>query len=469
MVVGDDYGLGHSRIVAEAIGGVCTGNRTLARLRFGLNKGENRTLSLREHSEVDDALAARERYVARGVATPKLVVARAEGAQVEAADGTVYLDFAGGIACQNTGHGFAPVVAAIHDQVDRFLHQCFMVGTYEPYIEVCRRLAEHSPCAGGAEQKSILVNSGAEAIENAVKIARAATGRPAVVVFENGFHGRTLLTMAMTSKVRPYKAGFGPFPGEVYRTVAPYPYRGIDSDAAISALEHLFKSEVEPESVACVVIETVQGEGGFIPMTPDYPARLADVCARHGILYVADEVQSGVGRTGPMWAIEHYDGVRPDLVVSGKSLGGGLPLAAVTGRAEIMDAPGPGGLGGTFGGNPVSCAAAAVVLDTVAEPEFRARADALGETLRARLEAIAGRHEQIGEVRGLGPMLAFELREQTADLAQAVVTAAFERGLLLLACGLHGNVIRLLPPLTVTDAELASGVELLEESLRAAA
>jgi 4-aminobutyrate aminotransferase len=437
-------------------------------LRLRLQAGENRGLSLSEHTDVDDLLVARERYVARGVATPKLVVVRAEGAQVEAADGTSYLDFAGGIACQNTGHGFAPVVAAVHEQVDRFLHQCFMVGTYEPYVEVCRRLAEHSPCAGD-EQKSILVNSGAEAIENAVKIARAATGRPAVVVFENGFHGRTLLTMAMTSKVRPYKAGFGPFPAEVYRTVAPYPYRGVDSDAAISALEHLFKSEVEPESVACVVLETVQGEGGFIPMPLDYPARLAEVCARHGILYVADEVQSGVGRTGPMWAIEHYEGVRPDLVVSGKSLGGGLPLAAVTGRADIMDAPGPGGLGGTFGGNPVSCAAAAVVLDTVGEPAFRARAEELGEMLRARLEAIAGRNEQIGEVRGLGPMLALELREQSPDLAQAVTSAAFERGLLLLACGLHGNVIRLLPPLTETDEELERGLDLLDESLRAAA
>ena len=274
-------------------------------------------MSLRERSAVDDVLEARQRYVARGVSTPRLVVVRAEGAQVEAADGTVYLDFAGGIACQNTGHGFAPVVAAIHEQVDKFLHQCFMVGTYESYVEVCRRLAEHSPCAGES-QKSILVNSGAEAIENAVKIARAATGRSGVVVFENGFHGRTLLTMAMTSKVRPYKAGFGPFPSEVYRTVAPYPYRGIDSDAAIAALEHLFKSEVDADSVACVVLETVQGEGGFIPMPPDYLPRLAEVCKAHGILYVADEVQSGVGRTGPMWAVEHYEGVEPDLVVSGQ-------------------------------------------------------------------------------------------------------------------------------------------------------
>ena len=423
-------------------------------------------MSLREHTSADDVLDARERFVARGVATPRLVVVRAEGARVEAADGTVYLDFAGGIACQNTGHGFAPVVAAIHEQVDRFLHQCFMVGTYEPYIEVCRRLAQHSPCAGGA-QKSILVNSGAEAIENAVKIARAATGRPAVVVFENGFHGRTLLTMAMTSKVRPYKAGFGPFPGEVYRAAAPYPYRGVDTDAAIASLEHLFKSEVDAETVACVVLETVQGEGGFIPMPGDYLERLRELCERHGILFVADEVQSGVGRTGPMWAIEH-SGVAPDLLVSGKSLGGGLPLAAVTGRAEVMDAPGPGGLGGTFGGNPVACAAAAVVLDTVAEPEFRAHADELGKTLRARLEEIAARHDAIGDVRGLGPMLAFELREQSPDLAQRITTSAFERGLLLLSCGLYGNVLRLLPPLTVPDEELGRGLELLEDSLAAA-
>ena len=423
-------------------------------------------MSLRERTATDDVLEARARYVARGVSTPRLVVTRAEGARVEAADGAVYLDFAGGIACQNTGHGFAPVVAAIHEQVDRFLHQCFMVGTYEPYIEVCRRLADHSPCAGGA-QKSILVNSGAEAIENAVKIARAATGRPAVVVFENGFHGRTLLTMAMTSKVRPYKAGFGPFPGEVYRAAAPYPYRGIDTDAAIASLEHLFKSEVEAETVACVVLETVQGEGGFIPMPGDYLERLRELCDRNGILFVADEVQSGVGRTGPMWAIEH-SGVASDLLVSGKSLGGGLPLAAVTGRAEVMDAPGPGGLGGTFGGNPVACAAAAVVLDTVAEPEFRAHADELGETLRARLEEIATRHDAIGDVRGLGPMLALELREQSPDLAQRITTSAFERGLLLLSCGLYGNVLRLLPPLTVTDEELGRGLELLEESLAAA-
>ena len=320
-------------------------------------------------TETQRILAERAQYVSAGVSTPGLVVARADGARVTDVDGRTFLDFAGGIGCQNTGHRFAPVVDAIHAQADDYLHQCFMVGVYEPYVEVCRRLAELSPCAG-ADQKSILVNSGAEAVENAVKIARSATRRPAVVVFDNAFHGRTLLTMTMTSKVKPYKAGFGPFAPEVYRTPAPYPYHGITSDDAIAGLEHLFKGDVDPATVACVVLEPVQGEGGFIPMPPDFPARLAAVCAEHGILYVDDEVQSGVGRTGRFWAIEHYDGVEPDLVVSGKSLGGGLPLAAVTGRAELMDAVPAGGLGGTFGGNPLSCAAAVAVLDAVSEPSF---------------------------------------------------------------------------------------------------
>jgi len=408
----------------------------------------------------------RSRVVARGVSTPRLVVERAEGARVADVDGRTFLDFAGGIACQNTGHGFAPVVAAIHEQADRYLHQCFMVGTYEPYVEVCGRLAALSPCGSG-EQRSILVNSGAEAIENAVKVARVATGRPAVVVFDNAFHGRTLLTMTMTSKVKPYKAGFGPFAPEVYRTPAPYPYRGIGSDDAIAALEHLFKGDVDPASVACVVLEPVQGEGGFVPMPPDFPARLSELCRKHGILYVDDEVQSGVGRTGTMWAIEQYEGVEPDLLVSGKSLGGGLPLAALTGRAEVMDAVPPGGLGGTFGGNPLSCAAAVAVLDAVAQPEFLAAASRLGERLRARLDEIASRHPVVGEVRGLGAMLALELVEQTPDRSSAVVAAAFERSLLLLACGIYGNVLRLLPPLTITDEDLDEGLAILEEALAA--
>ena len=406
-------------------------------------------------------LAARERYVARGVATPSLVVSRAEGARVWDADGRELLDFAGGIACQNLGHGHAHVVAAVHEQVDRYLHQCFMVGTYEPYVELCRRLDEGWP--GSAETKSVLLNSGAEAVENAVKISRAATGRPAVVVFDRAFHGRTTLTMAMTAKL-VYKQGFGPLPADVYRAPAPYPFRGVSTEDALAGLELLFKQDLDPRSVACIVLEPVQGEGGFIPMPPEFVQALRGICDEHGIVYVDDEVQSGCRRTGTMWAIEQL-GVEPDLLVSGKTLGGGLPLAAVTGRAELMDAVHVGGLGGTFGGNPVACAAALAVLDELRAPGFAERAAHVGSLLRSRLEEIAARQALVGEVRGLGPMLALELREPTPDAAKATTTAAFERGLLLLSCGLYGNVIRLLPPLTASDEELERGLDLLEEAL----
>ncbi len=419
-------------------------------------------VALREETAAAALLEARARYVARGVSTPRLVVARAEGAWIEDVDGNRFLDFAGGIACQNLGHGFAPVVAAVHEQVDRYLHQCFMVGSYEPYIETCRRLAELSPCGGG-EQRSLLLNSGAEAIENAVKIARAATGRPAVVVFDGAFHGRTLLTMAMTANVK-YKHGFGPFAPEIYRAPVPHPYRGVSTDDAIAGLERLFTTDVSPDEVACVVLEPVQGEGGFVPMEPDFVVRLKELCVDHGILYVDDEVQAGIGRTGPVWAIEHY-GVEPDLLVAGKSIGGGLPLASVTGAAAVMDAPAPGGLGGTFGGNPVACAAACVVLDIVSGAEFQERARALGEKLTEELQRIAGRVPAVGEHRGLGPMRALELREPGPALAAAAAGLAYERGLLVLTCGTYGNVLRLLPPLSITDEELERGLELLEESL----
>ena len=421
-------------------------------------------MSIRERTGSSEAvIAARERYVARGIATTPIVVARAEGARVEDVDGRHYIDFAGGLGCQNTGHGLPAAVEAIRAQLELYLHQCFMVGIYEPYVEVCRLLAEVSPCHG-SEQRSILLSSGAEAVENAVKIARTATGRPAVLVFDHAFHGRTLMTMTMTSKVVPYKQGFGPFAPEVYRTPAPYPYRGISSDDAIAGIEHLFKADVDPASIACAFLEPVQGEGGFIPMPPDFPKRLQELLGRHGILFVADEVQSGVGRTGTFWAIEQY-GVEPDLLVSGKSLGGGLPLAGVTGPAEIVDAVEPGGLGGTFGGNPLACAAAVAVLEEVRKPEFLARARELGETIRARLEQLAARTTSIGEVRGLGPMVAIELTEPTPDLARAVTAAARENGLILLACGLYGNVIRILVPLVVSNEDLDRGLELLEESL----
>src|SRR5437660_10981045 len=365
-------------------------------------------------TSTDTLLQARERYVPRGVSTPTLAVARAWGARVWDGEGREYLDFAGGIACQNLGHGPAGVVRAIHEQVDRYLHQCFMVGIYEPYVEVCRRLDELWP--GEASTKSLLLNSGAEAIENAVKIARAATGRDAVVVFDRAFHGRTNLTMAMTSKL-VYKQGFGPLATDVHRAPAPYPFRGVSVDDALHGLELLFKQDVDPQSVACVVLETVQGEGGFIPMPAEFVQALRALCDEHGILYIADEVQSGCGRTGTVWAIERL-GVEPDILVSGKTLGGGLPLAAVTGKASLMDAVHPGGLGGTFGGNPVSCAAAAAVLDEPAAPGFRERADQIASRMRRRLDEIAAKSPSVGEVRGLGAMLALELVERNAAAAK---------------------------------------------------
>ena len=401
-------------------------------------------MAIGERTASDRIIAERERYVARGVATTPLVVARAEGARLWDVDGREYVDFAGGLGCQNTGHGFA--ATAIREQVDAFLHQCFMVGMYEPYIEACKLLEELWP--GDSETRSLLVNSGAEAIENAVKIARVATGRPAVLAFDHAFHGRTNLTMALTAKVVPYKDGFGPLAPEVYRAAL-----------EIEDVERVFKQDVNPEQVACVVLEPVQGEGGFIPMPEDFPRRLKELCERHGILYVDDEVQSGVGRTGPVWAIEHY-GVEPDLLVSGKSLGGGLPLAGVTGKAELVDAVPPGGLGGTFGGNPLACAAAIAVLNEVRAPEFRARSEELGRRIRARLEAL-----NVGEVRGLGPMLAVELPEKTPERASRVTAAARDRGLVLLSCGMYGNVIRILVPLTIDDELLERGLGLLEEAL----
>jgi 4-aminobutyrate aminotransferase/(S)-3-amino-2-methylpropionate transaminase len=418
-------------------------------------------MRVEQQASTEQVLRDRERFVPRGISTTDLVVTRAWGARIWDADGREYIDFAGGIACQNLGHGNAAIVRAIHEQVDRYLHQCFMVGMYEPYIAVAEKLDELWP--GGAATKTLLLNSGAEAIENAVKIARAATGRAGVIVFDRAFHGRTNLTMAMTSKL-VYKQGFGPLATDVHRAPAPYPYRGVSTADALHGLELLFKQDVDPREVACVVIEPVQGEGGFIPMPPEFLRALKDLCERHGIVYVDDEVQAGCGRTGPVWAIEHT-GIEPDLLVSGKTLGGGLPLAGVTGRAELMDAVHPGGLGGTFGGNPVACAAALAVLEELSSPGFRERADQIATLLRTRLDELASNHEQIGEVRGLGSMLAIELVEQNAEASKAVTVAAREKGLILLSCGLYGNVIRLLPPLSATDEELERGLAILEEAL----
>jgi 4-aminobutyrate aminotransferase len=419
-------------------------------------------MRLEERASTDAVRRSRERFVPRGVATTDLVVTRAWGARIWDAEGNEYIDFGGGIACQNLGHGNAAVVRAIHEQVDRYLHQCFLVGMYEPYIAVAEKLDELWP--GKSATKTLLVNSGAEAIENAVKIARAATGRSAVVVFDRAFHGRTNLTMAMTSKL-VYKQGFGPLATDVHRAPAPYPYRGVSTADALHGLELLFKQDVDPQDVACIVLEPVQGEGGFIPMPEDFVRALRDLCDANGIVYVDDEVQAGCGRTGTVWAIERY-GVEPDLLASGKTLGGGLPLAAVTGKAELMDAPHAGGLGGTFGGNPVACAAALAVLDELSAPGFRERAEQIAQLLRIRLDEIAARHPAVvGEVRGLGAMLALELGERSGDAARAVTTRAREAGLVLLSCGLYGNVIRLLPPLSATDEELERGLGILEDAL----
>ena len=432
-------------------------------------------MAIRHGTESERILEARARYVARGVAVSPVVVDRAEGARLWDVDGRSYIDFAGGIGCQNTGHNFPAAVAAIHEQVDRYLHQCFMVSAYEPYVEVCRRLAELSPCGEG-EQRSVLVNSGAEAIENAVKISRVATGRPAVVVFDYAFHGRTLLAMTMTSKVVPYKQGFGPFAPEVHRTVGAVPVpRRSTRTRAIAALEHLFKADVDPASVACVVLETVQGEGGFIPMPGEFLQRLSALCREHGILYVADEVQSGVGRTGPVWAVEHF-GVEPDLVVSGKSLGGGLPLAGVTGRPRSSMPSRPAGSAGTFGGNPVACAAAA------GRPRRGRDRRLPGEGGGSRApDPRAARGDrrracrEVGEVRGLGPMLAIELvedpatRRPAAELAKRTTEIAREHGLVLLTCGLYSNVLRVLVPILADESDVDEGLEILEASLAEAA
>src|SRR3954466_1211296 len=422
-----------------------------------------------EGTSTERVMEARRQHVARGVNTPPLAVARADGARITDVDGKSYIDFAGGLGCQNLGHGVGPAVDAMRARPHHSLPQCFMVGMYEPYIETCRRLNEHSPCSG-SEQRSLLLNAGAEAVENAVKIARAYTGRSGVICFDHGFHGRTILTLAMTSKVVPYKKDMGPLAPEVFRAPAPYPYRDVDTDHALAGLQLLFKQDVDPERVACMVLEPVQGEGGFIPMPQDFVRELKRICEEHGIVYVDDEVQAGAGRTGTLWAIEHW-GVEPDLLVSGKPPGGGMPLAAVTGRSEIMDAVPAGGLGGTFGGNPLACAAANATLDALIDDDMLARAQHVGEHLRKELGNMSARIAQIGEVRQLWLMLAVKLlhdpqkKTPAPDLAAQTTANARDRGLMLLSCGLYGNVLRILVPFVASDDELDRGLEIMEESL----
>jgi 4-aminobutyrate aminotransferase / (S)-3-amino-2-methylpropionate transaminase / 5-aminovalerate transaminase len=401
-----------------------------------------------------------------------IFVERASGATLTDVDGNTFLDFAGGIGCLTVGHSNPAVSQAVHDQVDRFLHTDFTIVPYDSYVELAERLTARTPISGPV--KAAFFNSGAEAVENAVKIARSATGRPAVIAFTNAFHGRTLMALSLTSKIHPYKAGFGPYAPEVYRVPFPDEYhwagRHPAAEDALDQLRAAFRTTVDPSQVACVVIEPVQGEGGFVPAPASYLRGLREICDEHGILLVADEVQTGFGRTGSFFAIEQ-SGVEPDLICVAKSIAAGLPLSGVLGRASIMDAPGDSAIGGTYVGNPVACAAALAVLDEIDRRDLCGRARAIGETMRRRLGALQARVPQIGDVRGLGAMLGIEFvrdpgtREPDAALAVRAVELALQRGLILLRAGLHGNVIRNLAPLTLTDDELDEALTVLEGAI----
>ena len=414
--------------------------------------------------------------VPRGLShsTP-VYVAKAEDAWLEDVDGNCYLDFAGGIGCINVGHRREPVLTAIREQLDRYLHVCVQVTPYEGYIRLAERMNQVTP--GRFPKKTLFVNSGAEAVENAVKIARAYTGRSGFIAFEDAFHGRTMMTLALTSKTHPYKAGFAPLPGDVYRIPFAYCYRCSYSLSYPSCdlycarhLEDTFKRVVAAEDVAAVIAEPVLGEGGFVAPPQDYFRVLAEICRQHGVLFIADEVQSGFGRTGKMFASEHY-GVEPDLIVTAKSIAGGLPLAAVTGRAEIMDAPGPGGLGGTFAGNPVSCAAALAVLDLFEQENLLGRANQLGEHFQRRAREWQKRWPLVGDVRGLGGMQAIELvqspdkREPASIETKQVAQYCWEHGLITISAGSYGNIIRVLVPLVITDAQMDEAMNVLEAGL----
>ncbi len=396
--------------------------------------------------------------VARGVATAHpLFIARAAGAAMWDVEGRRFIDFVGGIGTLNAGHANPRVVAAIAEQAEKLTHACFQVAMYEPYVRVAEELNRRAP--GASPKKTLLISTGAEATENAVKIAREYTRRPAVVAFTHGYHGRTLLALTMTGKDEPYKQHFGPFCSEIYHAPFPYEHHGVTTEHAIAGLERLFAETVAPDRVAALIVEPVLGEGGFVPAPAAFLQRLRTIADAHGIVLIADEVQTGFGRTGTMFACEHY-GIEPDLIAVAKSLAGGLPLAAVVGKAEIMDAPEPGGLGGTFAGNPIACAAALEVLE-IMDDAFLARARIVGERIAAALHALRTEFPQaVGDVRGLGAMMAMELPARAPE----VVAAARERGLLLLLAG-HRDVIRILVPLVVGDDELDEGLAILRAAM----
>ena len=414
-----------------------------------------------------ERLAATPRGV--GVMHP-VFATRALNAEIWDVEGHRYIDFAAGIAVTNTGHNHPRVKAAVAAQLDNFSHVCFQVTPYESYVRLAERLNELAP--GPSPKKTIFLSTGAEAVENAVKIARAATGRPAIIAFAGGFHGRTMMGMALTGKVAPYKLGFGPFPGEVFHAPFPAPYIGIEEADSLKALQQLFKADVDPARVAAIIIEPVQGEGGFYAASPAFMQALRAICDQHGILLIVDEIQTGFARTGRMFATD-YAGIEPDLMTIAKAMAGGFPISGVIGKAEIMDAPAPGGLGGTYGGSPLGCAAGLAVLDVIAEEGLCERAIEIGQRIVRRCEAIRQSDPGIGDIRTLGAMTAIELVEDgdanRPDPARTarIVAEARQRGLLLLSCGVRGNVIRFLSPLTIGFETLDEGLDSLELAVKA--
>jgi len=416
-----------------------------------------------------DLLTRRNQAVARGVANMhNLFADHAENAEIWDVEGKRYIDFAGGIGVLNTGHRHAKVMAAVQAQMQRYTHTCFQVMPYEPYVALAERLNALAP--GDAPKKSLFLTTGAEAVENAIKIARAYTGRPAIIAFNGGYHGRTMMTLGVTGKVVPYKVGFGPYPAEIFHAPFPVSVHGISIEQSLAALQNIFKVDVEPQRVAAIIIEPVQGEGGFYVAPFEFLQALRELCDQHGILLIADEVQAGAARTGKMFAMEH-SGVVPDLTTLAKSIAGGFPISAVVGRADIMDSVGPGGLGGTYAGSPLGCAAALAVLDAFEEEGIYERSLTLGKHIRDRLRQMASRFNCIGDVRGLGSMVAMELfnnsngRTPDPDLTKALVVKAAEQGLILLSCGMYGNTIRVLVPITASDELIDEGLDIIESCL----
>jgi 4-aminobutyrate aminotransferase/(S)-3-amino-2-methylpropionate transaminase len=417
-------------------------------------------------------LARKERVIAdaKSIYLP-IVIDHAHGVAVTDVDGNTFLDWTGGIGCLNVGHTNEAVSAALHAQVDRFLHTDFTMVPYESYIELAERLLDVTPIAG--PKKAAFFNSGAEAVENAVKFAKLATGRSAVISFDRAFHGRTHMAMSLTSKQHPYKAGLGPFVPEVYRAPYPYPYRDDSADPAGQALEALrtmFVTHVAPENVAAIIFEPVQGEGGFVVPPAEWVRGLRDIADEHGIVLIADEVQSGMGRTGRMFGIEHF-GVEPDVITVAKSIAAGVPISGVVGKASVIDAAGDSTVGGTFVGNPLGCVAAIAVLDEIQRRDLLGRAQAIGERMRARFEAVRARHPRLGDVRGLGPMLAVEFvrdpvtKTPTPEVATAVAEAAMRRGLLILKAGIYGNCLRVLVSLVATDDQIDESLDVFDEAV----